>query len=84
MSTLYDRMQNATTCPAFRWIGQPWYSCDDCGKPHWEHTHFQTVADGAGPFSGKMKRILISPRAAAETRRIWWSEDPRNRAEVAH
>lgn len=26
-------------CFAFAWLGQPFSSCDSCGKPYWEHTH---------------------------------------------
>ena len=24
-------------CDWFHWIGQPFYSCDQCGRPAWEH-----------------------------------------------
>jgi hypothetical protein len=24
-------------CEWFHWIGQPFYSCDQCGRPAWEH-----------------------------------------------
>jgi hypothetical protein len=24
-------------CPGFKWIGQPYTTCDGCGKPAWEH-----------------------------------------------
>lgn len=27
----------AEPCPGFQWIGQPFTSCDGCGKPAWEH-----------------------------------------------
>ena len=27
-------------CDVFRWVGQSFRSCDDCGKPFWEH-HFR-------------------------------------------
>jgi hypothetical protein len=28
-------------CVAFQWLGQPVTSCDDCGKPAWEHDYYR-------------------------------------------
>lgn len=36
-------------CEWFRWIGQPFSSCDRCGRPAWEHRGEETYA-GSGPF----------------------------------
>ncbi len=40
-------------CRGFRWIGQSFASCDECGKPAWEHEGEMRLRDGAGPFGGK-------------------------------
>ncbi|WP_433426284.1 hypothetical protein ACQP1V_43200 (plasmid) [Microtetraspora malaysiensis] len=37
-------------CEWFRWIGQPFYSCDRCGRPAWEHLG-EEVPDTSNPFS---------------------------------
>ena len=37
-------------CLGFRWIGQPWTSCDGCGRPAWEHEGMLFLKEGAGPF----------------------------------
>lgn len=28
---------DAPECRGFHWIGQSWASCDNCGRPVWEH-----------------------------------------------
>jgi hypothetical protein len=38
-------------CRGFRWIGQPFSSCDDCGKPAWEHEGEMRLKAGA-PMPG--------------------------------
>ncbi len=35
-------------CEAFAWIGQPITSCDDCGRPAWDHAG--RSKSGGGPF----------------------------------
>ena len=61
-------------CAGFRWIGQPFSSCDRCGLPYWEHSHEERLQDGAGPFSrDAMKRVPITPEDAAACRRRWGS-----------
>lgn len=40
-------------CKGFVWIGQPITSCDNCGRPAWDHDHLQTLDRAAGPFSPK-------------------------------
>jgi hypothetical protein len=42
-------------CVWFAWIGQPFSSCDRCGRPAWEHRGEETFAadspfDGLPPF----------------------------------
>lgn len=61
--TAHERMGKPVACPAFQWIGQSWASCDNCGKPFWEHTHETVSADGK-PF-GHLKRRVI-PRSVRE------------------
>lgn len=38
-------------CPGFAWIGQPITSCDNCGKPAWDHDYDQRVDRDASPFA---------------------------------
>lgn len=52
-------------CEAFAWIGQPFSSCDLCGRPYWEHTHEY----GVGPRAGEL--VPIEPERAARVKRKW-------------
>ena len=38
-------------CLGFWWIGQSFASCDNCGRPAWEHEGEMRPREGAGPFS---------------------------------
>lgn len=39
-----------SVCVAFKWVGQPITSCDDCGKPAWEHVGMERLRRQADPF----------------------------------
>ena len=41
-----------TACRGFWWIGQSFSSCDECGRPAWEHEGEMRLRDGATPFGG--------------------------------
>lgn len=52
---------SASACAGFRWIGQPFSSCEECGQPYWEHTHEDrgTRRDGTHvPFGHTFRRII--------------------------
>lgn len=38
----------ARTCQVFAWIGQPFTSCDNCGRPIWGHLYLPPYG-GARP-----------------------------------
>lgn len=62
----------AQACETFRWVGQPFTSCDECGLPYWEHTHEHQVNREAKLFADDMlTRVPISPEAAAACKRHW-------------
>jgi hypothetical protein len=42
-----DASEPAPECRGFRWIGQPFTSCDGCGRPAWEHEGVMRLHDGA-------------------------------------
>lgn len=58
------------TCYGFQWIGQPFSSCDNCGHPQWEHSHYLTVKPDAKLF-GKSFRKIITVEDAEACRRKW-------------
>jgi len=29
-------------CEAYKWMGQSFQFCDDCGQPIWAHSHWRT------------------------------------------
>lgn len=37
-------------CDGFHWIGQPFYCCDNCSRPAWEHEGMHVFDPGSGPF----------------------------------
>ena len=63
----YERMDNG--CLAFHWIGQTFASCNECGKPFWEHSH--DARSVGGPFSDRWRRVVISRQAAEYCRARW-------------
>jgi hypothetical protein len=58
-------------CPAFRWIGQSFATCDGCGEPYWDHTHELTLAHDAKPFSIRERHQFI-PRWRRDRVRAKW------------
>ena len=57
-----------TPCPdGFRWIGQPFWSCDGCGLPAWDHVGMNQ-ADGPA-WSGRL--TPWKPGEAAAIRVRW-------------
>ena len=67
VTSAYERMAG-DTCPAFKWVGQPFSSCDECGKPFWKHSH-DTRYDA--PFGGRERRVVITRVQAEACRRKW-------------
>lgn len=59
-------------CWGFRWIGQPLTSCDNCGKPYWEHTHEERLREGARILDADMfEMVPITPERAESCKRKW-------------
>lgn len=59
-------------CRAFRWIGQPFSSCDRCGKPAWEHDGEERLHDGASPFDpDELEFRPWKPGEAEAIKRKW-------------
>lgn len=63
---IYDRLVNSVdyhpVCEAFKWIGQSFKHCDDCGRPFWVHTHDDRGSKGLVP---------ITPKMAAQCKERW-------------
>lgn len=45
-----QRAAEREQCEWFKWIGQPYTSCDRCGRPAWEHRG-EEVPDRSSPFT---------------------------------
>lgn len=59
-------------CTGFHWIGQPFYSCDNCGRPAWEHEGMHTFKQISGPFSDDPGHTEPwEPGQAAKIREKW-------------
>lgn len=39
----YTGQELPKECRGFHWIGQAWTSCDNCGRPVWEHEGYAYV-----------------------------------------
>lgn len=59
-------------CFSFKWIGQPFSSCDECGHPFWEHSHERVMRNG---------RLFdkIIPTALKDTVRAKWGSPMESR-----
>jgi hypothetical protein len=82
-----SREELTPTCAAFQWIGQPLTSCDECGRPAWEHDRQDAHRDRQ-PWSvstvshwlvrGVIGReraaelLLITPEARPASERLSW------------
>lgn len=58
-------------CPAFRWIGQAFTSCDECGQPYWDHTHEEIAAPGSRPFGARFRHVYVPQEKRAKVRAHW-------------
>ena len=57
-------------CDGFRWIGQPFTSCDGCGRPAWEHKGMQVLKEGSSPFGGSAMEWEVRPWAPGHMERV--------------
>lgn len=57
--------RDAMVCFGFRWIGQHFQHCDNCGEPYWEHTHYETMR------GDRWFRRSITPIDRARMRAGW-------------
>lgn len=66
------RHDGQDACEGFQWIGQPFSSCDRCGRPYWEHTHEERVRPDAVLGDPDMfELVVITPESAERVRRKW-------------
>ena len=75
--TVSDQNANASPCPGFVWIGQPFDTCDRCGQPAWEHAGIERVV-GGGPFGLRFKVVPWAEGELARIRGSWdwdWERD---------
>jgi hypothetical protein len=54
-----DRNSAEPACDGFKWIGQSFASCDDCGQPYWDHEF------------DSFREVRITPAEAAKCRERW-------------
>jgi hypothetical protein len=70
------------TCYIFAWVGQSFESCENCGKPYWEHLFDPTYGGEKGAYRIKVylsyldawvweKVNPITPERRAKTRAKW-------------
>jgi len=45
-----DGIEPLSDCRGFRWVGQPWEHCDECGRPWHVHDGLMTLRRDATPF----------------------------------
>lgn len=57
-------------CEVFAWIGQTFASCDNCGKPYWEHPYEYVLGIG-NPFTDDGTRQPITAERAAVVKAKW-------------
>jgi hypothetical protein len=53
-------------CQAFHWIGQSMRSCDNCGRPTWEHIADYTLIGRANPFGSSTMGPKLRKRSRIE------------------
>lgn len=70
-------------CRIFQWIGQPFSSCADCGRPYWEHLYDPPYAGQKTLFRVKQgignawewRRVgSLITRKQAESARARWGQ----------
>lgn len=59
-------------CTGFHWIGQPFYSCDNCGRPAWDHAGMHTFDGIVGPFDRDPGRTEPWKPGEADAIRAKW------------
>ena len=69
----------AGRCDAFAWIGQPFTSCENCGRPYWDHQaragrSRTPFGPGFGPHDYEL--IEITTEEALAVRRKWGGTAP--------
>lgn len=62
-------MPDREPCEGFHWIGQPFYCCDNCGRPAWEHVGMHRPG---GPFTDEAGHVEPWKPGEAEGIREKW------------
>jgi hypothetical protein len=55
-------------CRGFAWIGQHFTSCDECGRPIWEHEGIQRHRPGAS--LGAKDSFIVEPFEPGEREKL--------------
>ena len=58
-------------CEGFAWVGQSFASCEECGRPYWEHSHDRRSGGSDGPFGLGLRLVPITPEQARGCRMKW-------------
>lgn len=66
---------NPPACEGFVWIGQPFTTCDRCGRPAWEHAALEVAPPGAGPFDHARELRPWAPGETDKIRAKWEAPD---------
>lgn len=66
-----ERLEVAAVCEGFAWVGQSFASCDECGRPYWEHSHDRRSGGSDGPFGLGLRLVPITPEQALGCRAKW-------------
>ena len=59
-----------SVCEGFHWIGQSFATCDNCGRPAWEH---KGMCEPGEPFGGEHERIREWKPGEADAIRAKWA-----------
>jgi len=59
-------------CRGFKWIGQPFTSCDGCGRPVWEHEGMSRLRPNVSPFDKNPWHVVPFRPGEAESWRARW------------
>lgn len=57
-------------CKGFKWVGQSFKYCDECGQPFWEHTHDSRLVGGAFD-ADPWEYVLIPDDLKARVKAKW-------------
>lgn len=71
-----EPVRDKPLCEGFAWLGQPFYCCEMCGEPAWEHDKMQSPPDPkSGPFSKTLFQFdPLSDEMKQTIRRRWEPE----------